>query len=401
MNKICIYFESYLVGGLDTFTYQLINNWNSEDELVLMCNKSHSGAKYFEEKITNPNCQVEIYDMPMVSDWESNLKNRHVARMIHILSFLIHVPYYIIWGYKRLRLNRFTHLYVINGGYPACVSSRCVAISWWLYTKKKSLHNFHNLAVTSAFPNSIVDNWIDKMLIKATSYFVSVSKASAESIRIRKPFRKLSNITFIYNGTSDKTVKPSFNLRKKLALSNDTTLLMMLATYEERKGHKMIVDVLANLLSMKSKSHLVFLGYGEDSEIKTVEAYAHAKGVENHVTCLGFQPNAMEYLAQTDFLLIGSQGFESFGLTSIEAMKYKKIVISTNVGGLKEVIKNGEGGFLFEPNDSKGMAEKIFEISNSPASYNDIANKGYLRYLNMFTASRVSKEYRDLLMKTI
>lgn len=50
MNKICIYFESYLVGGLDTFTYQLINNWDKRDQLVLLCNKSHSGAKFFKDK---------------------------------------------------------------------------------------------------------------------------------------------------------------------------------------------------------------------------------------------------------------------------------------------------------------------------------------------------------------
>lgn len=400
MNKVCIYFESYYVGGLDTFTVQLINNWNQEDDITLLCNASHSGAQLFKDKITNPKCTIEIHKMSMVEDWKKKVPS-FISPIMAVLSFFFHVPYYIFGGFENLHLDRFDYLHVINGGYPACTSSRCVAISWWRKTHRKSIHNFHNMAVLSPLWRRWMDTIIDKMLIRATSDFVSVSKCCADSLRIRTPFRKLDNITYIYNGIDSNIIVPTFDLRKELELSKNTVILMMLATYEERKGQKLIIDVLSNLLSMKCKVHLLFLGYGEDYEIKKVKGYAHSKGMEKHVTCLGFKPNAMEYLSQTDFLLIGSQKFESFGLTSIEAMKYKKIVISTNVGGLKEVIVNGEGGFLFEPDDSIGMAQKIYELYHSSAKYNDVANKGYLRYLNKFTAHRVSKEYRDLLMKTM
>ena len=400
MNKICIYFESYLVGGLDTFTYQLINNWDNRDQLVLLCNKSHSGAKFFKDKITNPNCKVELYSMSMVSDWEVNIANRHLARLVHILSYLLHVPYYVLCGYRILKLSRFTHLYVINGGYPACTSSRCIAISWWLYTGKKSLHNFHNLAVKSHFPNMIIDSVIDNLLIKATSYFVSVSKVSAESLRVRNAFKFLENITYIYNGTSDNIVKPSFSLKTKLNLDEKSRILMMLATYEERKGHKFIIDVLDKIVAVMSDVHVVFVGYGTEEDVQNVEAYAKNKHLEQYVHCLGYTTNAMEYLAQTDLVLIGSQGFESFGLTSVEAMKYHKVVLSTNVGGLKEVIKDGFGGFLFAQNDAAGMASKVVELLGNETMMEEQENLGFQRYKEYFTAKRVSDDYRKLLLSS-
>ena len=57
--------------------------------------------------------------------------------------------------------------------------------------------------------------------------------------------------------------------------------------------------------------------------MKRVSSYVSQLGLDDYVSLLDFQSNAMEYLVQSDILLIGSQSFESFGLTAIEAMKYK------------------------------------------------------------------------------
>lgn len=400
MSKVCVYFESYYVGGLDTFAIQLINNWSREDELTLMCNASHSGAALFKDKITNPRCTVEIHDMGMVEDCSSKIPNYILSRLVMFFSFYWHVFYYIVYGYKRLKLDRFDCLHVINGGYPACTSSRCIAISWWRHTGKKSIHNFHNMAVISPLWRRAVDTYIDRELIKATHRFVGVSKCCADSLRIRPLFKNIDTITHIYNGIDSKIVTPSFDLRKEISIDKDTIILMMLATYEERKGHRLIVDVLRNLRDNNVKAHLVFLGYGEDSDVNAVLDYTRKLGLQDNVTCLGFMSNAMEYLAQCDFVMIGSQGFESFGLTTIEGMKYHKVVISTNVGGLKEVLANGEGGYLFMPDDSEGMADKIRTLLSSQEMRAETIEKGYNRYSKLFKAERVSNEYRTILLET-
>lgn len=174
----------------------------------------------------------------------------------------------------------------------------------------------------------------------------------------------------------------------------------MLATYEERKGHKFIIDVLDKIVAVMSDVHVVFVGYGTEEDVQNVEAYAKNKHLKQYVHCLGYTTNAMEYLAQTDLVLIGSQGFESFGLTSVEAMKYHKVVLSTNVGGLKEVIKDGFGGFLFAQNDVAGMADKVVELLGNKTMMEEQEKLGFQRYKDYFTAKRVSDDYRKLLLSS-
>ena len=98
MNKVCFYFECYYTGGMETFLVQLVNNWSGEDELFVLCNKSYAGVNQFAGKIKNPKCHFEVYPMSMVQDWEKNISNKYLARIVHILSFLLHVPYYILFG---------------------------------------------------------------------------------------------------------------------------------------------------------------------------------------------------------------------------------------------------------------------------------------------------------------
>lgn len=398
MNKVCFFFECYYLGGLDTFTYNLINNWNPSDSLTLICNKSHSGAKLFEKNIHHPNCTIEIHDMSMANDWVPPIKK--IGYLFYIISYFLHAPYYILFGYKKLKLNRFDYLHVINGGYPAGLSSRCIPISWYLYKRKRSVHNFHNMYYNNGWPLYLFDRIIDKWVIHSTSKFVSVSKLCAESLRESLLFKKLDNICYVYNGINDNFIKATFNLRERFSIPQNAIVLLMLATYEKRKGHKFIIDVFEKIYNIIPNAHLFFFGYGKDEEIETVVEYAKSKKLLSLIHCCDYVPNPMEYLQQSNLLLIGSQSDESFGLTSIEAMKYHKVVLSTNTGGLKEVIKDGEGGFLFEKWDVEGMASKCIELLSDESLMSKQQELGYRRYTNNFTAKRMSERYRELLLES-
>lgn len=397
MKKICLYFENYYLGGLDTFTTQLVNNWPMEGyQITLLCNKSHSGAELFKKNINHPNATVELYDMWLHRDLALTIcrnSNSPFYKIISVFAYVALIPYYILFGYKKLKLYRFDALMVINGGYPAALSCRCIPISWKLYSKKCSVMNFHNHGVGSHFLLSLFDYIVDKLLVKSVSDILSVSKICAESIRIRTPFRKLKNIHYIYNGIGPEVIKPTFNLKKELGVTENTRILMMLSTYEVRKGHKHIISVFQRVKVKYPCVHLVFCGYGSDKEKKNVKQYAVSAGVVDSVSILDFKFNGMEYLAQVDILLIGSQQFESFGLTAIEGMKYKKVVVSTNVGGLKEVIEDGEGGYLFNRDDVDGMAYKIVELLENPIQMQIQGENGYQRYIRNFTIEKMVNEY--------
>ena len=73
-----------------------------------------------------------------------------------------------------------------------------------------------------------------------------------------------------------------------------------------------------------------------------------------------FNENNFGLISNCDLLVIPSQKYESFGYTAIEAMSLKKPVVSTNCGGLREVIENNITGYVINKNNPKIFAKKNF-----------------------------------------
>ena len=94
-----------------------------------------------------------------------------------------------------------------------------------------------------------------------------------------------------------------------------------------------------------------------------------------------------------DVLLIGSQFGESFGFPAIEAMQRKIPFISTNFGGLDEVIIEGSGGYKANYN-SKEYLEKILLLNLDPNELITLKDKGFDRYLMNFTDDIMSEKYK-------
>ena len=102
---------------------------------------------------------------------------------------------------------------------------------------------------------------------------------------------------------------------------------------------------------------------GDGPERDDAEILAERLGVAQCVEFVGKQPQSQirDYLSVADLLLLPSLT-ESFGLAALEAMACEVPVIATRVGGLPEVVEDGECGYLFGVGDVQGMAERAIEI---------------------------------------
>ena len=404
MSKICFYLESYYVGGLDTFTIDLLNNWpNKNDELVLICNKSHTALDLYRKRLLNPNISLVPHNLPMVPDKQAQLKEIFGSGFIYkifsvALQYTLFI-YYVLFSFRILNLKKYDKLMIINGGYPAGTSCRAISITWGRNTGSKSIHNFHNYSVRPKRIVAQLENFIDRLVCKYTSCFVSVSKSCAASIRNRPSISSFDNIKYIYNGINNQIVTPNTSIKNELVIDEKAKICLMLATYEKRKGHNFLFEVFKKVSDECPDTVLICCGYGTDDELLLMKELAIELGLEKKIFVLGFRLDAMELLAQSDVLLIASQSFESFGLTAVEAMKYKKPIVSTNVGGLSEVIKNNEGGYLFEATDITGYANKTIELLKNPSLRFEQGVLGYKRYINNFQVKRIALEYSALFKK--
>ena len=74
---------------------------------------------------------------------------------------------------------------------------------------------------------------------------------------------KKSKIITIYNGYLNSKKEKKFFLKKKLRLPKNSKILLMLAEYDLRKGHKFIIKVMENIIKKNKNIFLLIYGFGE------------------------------------------------------------------------------------------------------------------------------------------
>jgi len=113
-----------------------------------------------------------------------------------------------------------------------------------------------------------------------------------------------------------------------------------------------VVKVFAQVVR-EVPAQLVLVGDGPDRS--TAEWLAHDLRINDRIHFLGKQERVNELLPLADLMLMPSQ-LESFGLAALEAMACKVPAIATRVGGVAELIDDGETGLLYSVGDVEGMA---------------------------------------------
>lgn len=88
---------------------------------------------------------------------------------------------------------------------------------------------------------------------------------------------------------------------------------------------------------------------------------------------------------------------EGFCLAVTEALWKKKPVVASNVGGIPTQIKDGENGFLLEPTDTKGFADRIIRVLQEPKLAADMGEKGKEFVRKNFLITRLLSDYLDLM----
>ncbi|HJZ79651.1 MAG TPA: N-acetyl-alpha-D-glucosaminyl L-malate synthase BshA, partial [Pyrinomonadaceae bacterium] len=146
---------------------------------------------------------------------------------------------------------------------------------------------------------------------------------------------------------------PAGELRAALAPGGEA-LLVHVSNFRPVKRPVDCVEILARVLQQGVKTRLVMVGDG--SERPNAEHRARCLGIADSCVFVGKQPKIVDYLSAADVLLLPSEQ-ESFGLAALEAMACEVPVVASRVGGIPEVIDDGETGYLSQVGDVEKMAK--------------------------------------------
>jgi len=145
-------------------------------------------------------------------------------------------------------------------------------------------------------------------------------------------------------------------------------------------------------------SKLVLVGDGPDRS--ECERLCRQLELYDKVRFLGKQDGLVEILASSDLFLIPSQS-ESFGLAALEAMSCGLPVISSSVGGLPELVKHNETGFIAEIGDVSRMAKYSIELLSNEKKYKLFSESARQRAVDKFDKNKVIPLYEEYYKQTL
>ncbi len=163
----------------------------------------------------------------------------------------------------------------------------------------------------------------------------------------------------------------------------------MYLTSEAVKRIDTILETFARVHA-KLPSKLILLGDGP--ELLDMRKKARELDIEEFVLFLGKQDQVSEFYQMSDLVLLLSEK-ESFGLTLLEAMKTGVVPIGSNAGGIKEVIKHEETGFIVDIGDSESASHYALELLTNPELYKKLQSNMLKDIEERFASDLITDQY--------
>lgn len=153
------------------------------------------------------------------------------------------------------------------------------------------------------------------------------------------------------------------DLRDKLKIKEDEKIMIFVGRLHPIKGLHYLIEAMRIIHQRYPKSRLLIVGDGEDRN--NLENLVKKLNLNKYVTFIGIVPNETVpgYMVAADVFVLPSLS-EGFPTVTLEAMASGIPIVATTVGGVPEIIKDGENGFSVEPRNSEEIAEKVLLLLN-------------------------------------
>lgn len=187
-------------------------------------------------------------------------------------------------------------------------------------------------------------------------------------------------------------------VRAALGVDAGAPLVGSIAHFAWHKGLKYLVRAWPAVRDRRPKARLVVVGSGEEESM--LRAEARGAGVESSVTFPGFQSDVSHWLAAFD-VYVQPSVMEGMGTSVLDALAAGKPVVATRVGGIPEIVEDGETGLLVPPSNPDALATAVLRLIDDANLAARLASSGARRVRAAFTADRMAEAtlavYREVL----
>ena len=233
------------------------------------------------------------------------------------------------------------------------------------------------------------NKFFEKRALLGADKIVGVSAFVSE--QTKKLFNLKNNIETIHN-----TIDTQFFTPNHSSVKNNSILYF--GTIIRKKGVLELAPVFNKLIATNKDVELIFLGKDAiDIQIgkSTLEIFKSAlnpKAIKKfkHISFVPYK-EVKKYISEAGIVLFPSFA-EAFPMTWLEAMALEKRIVSSNIGWAKELMIDGETGFMVNPKNHKDFFDKVLFLLENDAEGKAMALKARERILTSFSQDNSTKE---------
>jgi glycosyltransferase involved in cell wall biosynthesis len=182
-------------------------------------------------------------------------------------------------------------------------------------------------------------------------------------------------------------------LRRELGMSNGEALVGIVGRIFPIKNHRLFLDAAAHVAA--AVDSVRFLVVGDGVLRPAMEDYARALGIAHRVVFTGWRRDLPSIYPDLDVLVVSSNN-EGTPVSAIEAMAAGCPVVATRVGGLPDLIEDGETGCLVPPRDAAGLAASIVRVLRDRKMARSLGQAAQAIVARRFTVERLCRDVEDL-----
>ncbi|MFH0826889.1 MAG: glycosyltransferase family 4 protein [Candidatus Omnitrophota bacterium] len=280
------------------------------------------------------------------------------------------------------------HTHSSKAGIVGRLAARVAGAKWIIHTVHGwSFNDFQSVLRRVFFL------WLERWIARFTDRLVVVSEYDRlKGLRHRigkcEQYRRIS-----YGIHLSDFLSKDNEARSRLGLKDADLAVGMVACFKPQKSPQDFIR-LASVMT-KKLTRLKFVLVGDGQLRRSVEKLIRKCDLNEDVILTGWRKDVREILAALDVLVLTSL-WEGLPICVLEAMAAKKPVVATDTGGIAEIVREGQTGYLVKPHDIDQMAERLRFLLEDERLRRDMGASAQQSLGEDFTVSNMSKNTESL-----
>ncbi|MFC1853832.1 glycosyltransferase [candidate division CSSED10-310 bacterium] len=248
---------------------------------------------------------------------------------------------------------------------------------------------------------SRIQQKIDKILARISDTIIAVTAAVAEFTAHQEKISR-QKFVVIHNGTDiqrfEQNNSDRDHIRQAYSIPEQNVIIGSIGRFVPQKDFSLLVQAFRLFQDHNPASNLMLVGDGPERSL--LQKTAFELGISEHVIFTGFQNEVRPFLTAMDVFAL-TPVYEGLGLVLLEAMASGVPVVAAHVGGIPEVVLDGETGILIANREPQSYAQAFSHILENHDFRKKMCQAAKIRVQEHFSIQKMTLAYETLFKQSL